>query len=115
MWGAKPTLVLLTAPGSAAPRHMISTPQLEMMKRTAFLINLCRGPVWDEVAVCEALKTKRIAGAATDVFETEPAPADHPLLQLDNFVATPPRSASTAESLEPMRPLSQDVIAALSG
>ena len=65
--------------------------------------------------MCEALKSGRIAGAASDVFETEPAPRDHPLLQLENFVATPHSSSSTEESLERMSLVAEDVIAVLDG
>ena len=65
--------------------------------------------------VCDALKAKRIAGAAADIFESEPAPPDHPLLQLDNFVATPHSSSSTEEALERMSLVAEDVIAVLDG
>lgn len=60
--------------------HLINEKTLNLMKPTAYLINTSRGPVVDEKALAQALKEKRIAGAALDVFEKEPLPADSPLL-----------------------------------
>jgi glyoxylate reductase len=73
--------VPLTLPGTAEEPtfHLIDEGRLEMMKPTAYLVNTSRGPVVDEKALVEALKKGRIAGAALDVFETEPLPADSPL------------------------------------
>lgn len=70
-------------------RGLIGARELALMKPTAYLINMARGPVVDQAALVEALRTRRIAGAGLDVFHTEPLPADDPLLQLDNVVATP--------------------------
>lgn len=67
-------------------RGMFSTRQFELMKDTAFFLNVSRGPIVDEKALYEALKTKKIAGAALDVFEQEPTPADNPLFTLDNIL-----------------------------
>jgi phosphoglycerate dehydrogenase-like enzyme len=60
--------------------HLINEKTLKLMKPTAYLINSSRGPVVDEEALAKALKEKVIAGAALDVFEKEPLPADSPLL-----------------------------------
>lgn len=68
---------------------LVGARELALMKPTAYLINMARGPVVDQAALVEALRTRRIAGAGLDVFHTEPLPADDPLLQLDNVVATP--------------------------
>ncbi len=65
------------------------------MKPTAYLVNTSRGPVVDEEALCQALGEKRIAGAAMDVFEREPLPADSPLLRLDNVYLAPHTAGST--------------------
>jgi phosphoglycerate dehydrogenase-like enzyme len=70
-------------------RGLIGAPELALMKPTARLVNTSRGPIVDEPALIEALQARRIAGAAVDVFETEPLPADHPFRKLDNVLATP--------------------------
>jgi lactate dehydrogenase-like 2-hydroxyacid dehydrogenase len=73
--------VPLTMPGTAAEptRHLIDAARLRLMKPTAYLVNTSRGPVVDELALARALREGWIAGAALDVFETEPLPADSPL------------------------------------
>ena len=79
-------------------RHMISNKEFAMMKKGARLINCARGGIIDEVALVEAVKSGVAAGAALDVFEVEPLPADSPLLKLDNIVTTPHLGASTQEA-----------------
>jgi phosphoglycerate dehydrogenase-like enzyme len=68
---------------------LVGAAELEAMKPTARLINTSRGPIVDEPALIEVLRQRRIAGAALDVFDVEPLPADHPLRSLDNVLATP--------------------------
>jgi len=70
-------------------RGIIGAKELELMKPTAYLINTSRGPLIDEAALIDTLANRRIAGAALDVYDTEPLPADHPLRSLDNVLATP--------------------------
>ncbi|MCF0054879.1 D-2-hydroxyacid dehydrogenase family protein [Dyadobacter sp. CY356] len=70
-------------------KGIIGAADLAMMKPTAYLINTSRGPLMDENALIDVLKENKIAGAALDVFETEPLPADHPFRTLDNVLATP--------------------------
>jgi len=94
-------------------RHCICTDLLKYMKPTAFLINMARGPVWVEADVAAALKEKRIAGAGSDVYETEPVSPDNPLLNLDNFIGTPHMSAHTEESMIRMSMVARDVLAVL--
>ncbi len=68
---------------------LIGQRELALMKPTAYLINTARGAVVDEAALVDCLRHHRIAGAGIDVFQTEPLPADSPLLTLDNVVVTP--------------------------
>jgi D-3-phosphoglycerate dehydrogenase len=78
----------------------IGRTQFEMMKPTAILVNTARGPIIDEAAMIEALRTRRIAGAGLDVFDVEPLPGGHPLTTLDNVVLTPHCAGITPEVLE---------------
>ena len=78
-------------------RHMLGTAQFALMKPSAFFINIARGELVDEPALVEVLRERRIAGAALDVFEHEPLPADHPLIALENVILTPHWSASTRD------------------
>ena len=68
---------------------LVGAAELALMKPTAWLINTSRGPIVDQAALIETLQARRIAGAALDVFDTEPLPADHPFRRLDNVLATP--------------------------
>jgi phosphoglycerate dehydrogenase-like enzyme len=74
---------------SERSRGLVGAPEIAAMKPTAYLINTSRGPIVDEGALIEALRSKRIAGAGLDVFDQEPLPKGHPLLALDNVTATP--------------------------
>lgn len=80
--------------------HLINTERLAFMKPGAFLINTARGELVDEAALAAAVKEKRIAGAAIDVFAVEPLPADSPLRGIDRVILTPHLAASTAEAQE---------------
>jgi phosphoglycerate dehydrogenase-like enzyme len=73
---------------SARSRGLVGAREFALMKPSAYLINTSRGPIVDEAALVEALRTRRIAGAGLDVYDTEPLPADHPLRALDNAVLT---------------------------
>lgn len=83
---------------SEATRRMIGASQLNLMKPTAYFINVARGELVDQAALVSALRRRRIAGAALDVFETEPLPSGDPLLELDNVMVTPHWSASTTDA-----------------
>jgi phosphoglycerate dehydrogenase-like enzyme len=81
-------VVSLHVPLLAETKHMIGAAQLKTMKPTAYLINTCRGPVVDELALIEALREGTIAGAGLDVFDQEPPPADNGLFALPNVILT---------------------------
>ena len=81
-------------------RQLMGKEQFEQMKSNAILINTTRGAVLDEQALYESLDGGIIAGAACDVFVDEPVDASHPLLTLDNFIATPHLGANTEEALK---------------
>jgi phosphoglycerate dehydrogenase-like enzyme len=78
--------VAVTAPLTPATKGMIGRREFELMKPTAVILNVGRGPVIDEAAMIEALRAKRIRGAALDVFDTEPLPPDSPFFDLDNVL-----------------------------
>ncbi len=96
-------------------RHYVHADLINLMKSTAFLINMARGPIWREADVVAALQEQRIAGAGSDVYEVEPITADNPLLKLDNFVGTPHMSAHTEEAMIRMSMVAKDVLAVLEG
>lgn len=81
--------VVLAAPLIEATEGLINAYRLATMKPSAYLINVGRGPQVDEAALADALRSHRIAGAALDVFEREPLPADSPLWSLENLLITP--------------------------
>ena len=89
--------VSLHARLSDETRRMIGAKQLALMKPTAYFINVARGELVDQGALVGALAERRIAGAALDVFEVEPLPADDPLTRLDNVILTPHWNASTTD------------------
>ena len=83
-------------------RHLIGARQLAAMKPSAFLINVSRGAIVDEVALVSALREQRIAGAALDVFSQEPLHADHPmapLFEMDNVILFPHLTFYTQEAM----------------
>jgi D-3-phosphoglycerate dehydrogenase len=80
--------------------HIINAQTLSMMKPTSVLINTARGPLVDEPAVVTALLEKSIAGAALDVFEIEPLPADSPLRKMDHVMLAPHNSNSSPQAWE---------------
>lgn len=94
-------IVSLHCPLTPETRGMIGAPELEKMKKSAFLINTARGPVVDNAALAAALDAGDIAGAACDVFDMEPPlPADYPLLRCRNAIVTPHLAFYSRESLE---------------
>ena len=84
---------------SEQSRGLVAARELERMRRSAFLVNTARGAIVDQDALVAALKDGAIAGAALDVYEEEPLPADSPLLTLDNVLLTPHLGYNTGATL----------------
>jgi glycerate dehydrogenase len=82
-------VVSLHCPLTPETEKLVNRERLAVMKETAFLINTSRGPLVDGAALAAALKENRLAGAALDVLESEPPPADNPLLHAENCLVTP--------------------------
>jgi glyoxylate reductase len=108
-------VVSIHVPLTPETRHLIDQPALARMKRTAYLVNVSRGPVVDEAALVWALKNRLIAGAALDVYEEEPKV--HPnLLTLENVLLAPHLGSATTETRTAMADLAvSNVLAVLSG
>jgi phosphoglycerate dehydrogenase-like enzyme len=81
--------VLVAAPNTPETHHMMNAAAFSRMKASAVIINVGRGPVIDEEALIEALESKRIRGAALDVFEEEPLPPGNPLYAMQNVLVSP--------------------------
>ena len=81
-------------------RHLLNADTFALMKPTAVLINAARGPIVEEKTLIEALQSKRLAGAALDVFEVEPLPLDSPLMKMDNVMLAPHNSNSSPAAWE---------------
>ena len=89
--------VSIHCPLSAETRDLIGAAELALMKPDAFLVNTARGGIVNEAALCEALKNRRIAGAALDCFDAEPVVTPHPFAELDNVLLAPHSIAWTDE------------------
>jgi D-3-phosphoglycerate dehydrogenase len=107
--------VSLNVPLKADTRGMIGARELSLMKKSAFIINAARGPVWQEKAVFKALSENWIAGAAADVFEEEPTTHDNPLLGLENFIGTPHVAAHTQDAMQRMAMVVEDIVGVIRG
>lgn len=79
-------------------RGLVGRAELALMKPTAYLVNTSRGPIVDTGALIETLRARRIAGAAIDVYDEEPLPADHPVRRLENLVLSPHKGFVTEET-----------------
>ncbi|MDE1164972.1 MAG: D-glycerate dehydrogenase [Pseudomonas sp.] len=98
---AEADFVVLVVPLSEKTKHLISHRELKLMKPSAFLINIARGPIVDEPALIQALQNGTIRGAGLDVYEKEPL-AESPLFQLKNAVTLPHIGSATSETREAM-------------
>ena len=108
-------IVSLHVDMKAGNEKLVGESLLSLMKPTAILINTSRGEVLDDAALADALRHKRIAGAAIDVFDPEPPKADYPLLGLDNVLLTPHMAARTRTAIENMSWVVRDVVEVLEG
>lgn len=81
-------------------QHLMNTDAFALMKPSTILINTARGPIVEERALIDALQSKRLAGAALDVFEFEPLPLDSPLMKMDNVLLAPHNSNSSPTAWE---------------
>lgn len=88
-------VVVVAAPLTPETRGMVDAAAFAAMRRSAYLINIARGPIVDEAALLTALRDGQIAGAALDTFEQEPLPPDHPLWRLPNVTITPHATANS--------------------
>jgi len=99
---ASSDFVSLHCPLTPDTKNLIDSRALELMKPNAFLVNTARGALIDEAALIQALRQKRLAGAALDVISREPPPSDHPVIraakELDNLLVTPHCAWSTREA-----------------
>src|SRR5574341_2342086 len=82
-------IISLHTPLTAETRSLINAAAIEQMKPGVMIVNCARGGIVNEADLFEALKSKRVAAAAFDVFDQEPVSPDHPLLALENFICTP--------------------------
>jgi D-3-phosphoglycerate dehydrogenase len=108
-------VITLHCASTPETRNLMSTAQFAQMRSGAYLINTARGDLVDEMALYQALKSGHLGGAASDVFQADP-PTDHPLLALDNFIATPHMGATTRESVQRMSMMAaHNLVAVLRG
>jgi D-3-phosphoglycerate dehydrogenase len=108
--------VSLSCPLTKDNRGMIGARQFAVMQPRAFFITTARGFIHDEAALTQALRDKRIAGAGLDVWDKEPPPPDHPLLQFDNVLASPHTAGVTVEARTNMgRIAAEQILDALDG
>lgn len=109
-------IITLHAPLTEQTRHMIGRREINLMKRTAILVNTSRGAVIDEEALIEAIQAQRIAGAGLDVYENEPLETTNSLVQLQNVLLSPHISGHTVEALRATAvQVAEEVRAVMSG
>ncbi|MBI2476579.1 D-glycerate dehydrogenase [Candidatus Uhrbacteria bacterium] len=107
--------VSLHLPLLPSTHHLIGRKEFDVMKKTAYLVNTARGAIVDEAALIDALRKKKIAGAALDVFEHEPR-IPKALLAFSNVITTPHTASATIETRQAMsRRAAENIVAALSG
>jgi D-3-phosphoglycerate dehydrogenase / 2-oxoglutarate reductase len=113
---AKSDIISINTPLDPGTRGMVNARLLRLMKPSAYVINMARGPVWQEKDVVTALEEGWIAGVGSDVFEKEPTDPNNPLFKYPNFVGTPHCAAHTEENLARTSvAVAEDLLAVLEG
>ncbi|MBI1784704.1 phosphoglycerate dehydrogenase [Candidatus Sumerlaeota bacterium] len=113
---AQADIITVHTPLNKDTKGLIDARRIAMMKPGILLVNCARGGIMDESALLEGLRIGKIAGAALDVFESEPLPKDHPFRSLENIVMTPHLAASTTEAQEKVtRDVAQQIVEFLEG
>ena len=108
-------IISIHVPLTAQTHHMISQAEFGLMKKGVYVVNTSRGAVIDERALLDALASGKVAGAALDVFETEPLSSTSPLMKLDNVILTPHLAATSEGALKRMATtVAAEVVRALS-
>lgn len=103
-------IITLHAPLTPVTRHLVNAERLNLMKRTAVIVNTARGALIDTGALEEALDQRRIGGAALDVFEVEPLPSNSKLRQLPNVILTPHAAWYSQQAVERVQALAADEV-----
>lgn len=112
----KSDFIFISVPLTEKTKGLIGKREFSLMKKSAILINIARGPIVDHDALIEALYKKRIAGACLDVFHQEPLPLDDPLLKLDNVILTPHIATDTLECRKRMSiTVAEEVLRVING
>lgn len=101
-------LISLHCPLTDQNRHMIDATRLALMRPGSYLVNTARGPLIDETALVAALQSGRLAGAALDVFETEPLPGSSPLIDMENVILGSHNASNTREAVARVNQLAID-------
>lgn len=113
---ARADFITIHCPKTPETVGLFNAARIAKMKRTAYLVNTARGGIVDEKALHDALKDRRIAGAALDVFVEEPTPQNNPLLTLPNFIAAPHVAGVTREAVDRMGLVAvQNILSVLDG
>jgi len=104
-------VVTLHCPSTAATRGLINRDSLARMKPGVILVNVARGDLVDSAALVEALRERRVAVAALDVFTPEPIPADHPVLRLDNAILSAHIASASVRAVRTLRETAAGIVA----
>lgn len=108
-------ILVVHLPMSSATRRLLDADRIAKLRPTAIVVNASRGGVIDTTALAHALHTRRLAGAALDVFEVEPLPMKHPIRRAPNCLLTPHVAAATIDAASSRFQVADDVIRVLSG